>query len=73
MYVLLLNHFASAALDWKSPPEKCSDRSEPQTFPSFSIFHSTNPSTIMFTSDSFSIRMPNEEQGWWVGVAMQCL
>jgi hypothetical protein len=67
MYVcLLLNHLASAVLGWKSPEQILSGQQ-----PDISKFlHISFYEPVYFKSHSNTfLSGPNEEQGWWVGIA----
>ena len=67
MYVcLLLNHLASAALEWKSSDQTLTGQQpDISKFMHFSfyepVYYQTHSKTFLSTL--------NEEQGWWVGVA----
>ena len=68
MYVcLLLNHLASAALDWVPPKQKLTGQTpDISKFLHFSFYEPVyyHPYNDSFPSGS------NEEQGWWVGIAL---
>jgi hypothetical protein len=67
MYVcILLNHFASAALGWKTPLQVLTGQTpDISKFLHFSFYE---PVYYHSYSDSFP-SSSNEEQGWWVGIA----
>jgi hypothetical protein len=65
---LLLNHLASNALGWKSPLQVLTgQKPDISKFLQFAYY---DPVYYQVYSYSFP-SMPNEEQGWWVGVATQ--
>jgi hypothetical protein len=68
MYVcLLLNHLASAALNWIPPEQKLTGRTpDISKFLHFSFYEPVYYHAYTDTFPSGS----NEEQGWWVGIAM---
>ena len=64
---LLLNHLASSTLQWKSPLQVLTGQQpDISKFLHFSFYEPVYYHTY---SDHFP-SVPNEEQGWWVGVAI---
>jgi hypothetical protein len=63
---LLLNHLASNAIGWKAPLQVLTGQK-----PDISKFlHFAFYEPVYYQVYSYSFpSMPNEEQGWWVGVA----
>ncbi len=64
---LLLNHLASPALGWIPPNQKLTGQT--QDISMFLHFSFYEPVYYHSYSDTFP-SASNEEQGWWVGIAM---